>query len=119
MHHIVGVLRLNFSVFGLLFHQIILASFSMSWFGLLQNKKINTINEIVISNLATLYHMHFLLKQYISNITTTLFLKKTLPYMCNFDCDEFKSQTSSTRPYNTRTMKVIINAQNNMCVQTN
>jgi hypothetical protein len=78
MHHIVGVLRLNFSVFGLLFHQIILASFSMSWFGLLQNKKINTINEIVISNLATLYHMHFLFKQYISNITTTLFLKKNL-----------------------------------------
>jgi hypothetical protein len=47
---------------------------------------------------------------------TILFLKKALAYMYNFDFDEFKSQTLSTRPYNTRTMKVIENAQNNMCI---
>ncbi len=113
MHHIFRILKLEFTIFGLLFHIFCFGIYFFDCIGLdyhITNN--NTFCNIIINNLTKLYNItciFFYSRLYISNKTTNLFLKKY--YLVYTSLIWWIQTLSKFNPNNTRTTKVIINAQ--------
>ncbi len=92
MHYILRVLKLEFTIFGLLLHLCCFGICLLAFIGLDYYTTKNTFNDMVISNLTKLYNITYAFsftQDYIFQNKHSIF-ENTLYCMHNFNFDGFK-----------------------------